>query len=69
MMNDYEVVNDRLSTIFSRKGFDLEEQQINPYQNRIAAQKKCTHMWANETDAIYLGAHGHHICAICKKVF
>lgn len=63
---DYEKVKESLETIGTRHSFEHEE---NPYQNIAKVQKKCNHMWPNDTDAIYFGPKGKRKCAICGKEF
>ena len=65
--NDYDIIYESLKTINTRHSFEKEEE--NPYHNPHRAQKKCTHMWSNDTDAIYYTAHGKRKCAICGKEF
>jgi hypothetical protein len=65
--NDREIIEQSIKTIKDRHS--LQEENFNPYDNPQKAQKKCKHMWNNGTDAIYFGANGKRICAICKKVF
>lgn len=64
---DYEIARKSMNTIGSRHSFDGEE--INPYHNIAKVQRKCNHMWQNETDAIYFGPNGKRKCAICGKEF
>lgn len=66
---DYDRIQQSLNEIGRRHSFDEEDNFINPYKNRVKAQNKCNHMWSNDTDAIYLGAHGRRVCAICGKKF
>lgn len=64
---DKEILKEQINSIRDRHSPD--DEGFNPYSNPAAAQRKCTHMWNNGTDAIYFGAGGKRICAICKKVF
>ncbi len=67
--NDRNLIDNHFRTINSRHSFDDTKENINPYKNKKLAQKKCTHMWANDTDAIYIGPKGRRKCAICGKEF
>ena len=64
---DYEIAKYSIETIGNRHSFDRKE--INPYKNIAKVQKKCNHMWQNDTDAIYFGPKGKRRCAICGKEF
>lgn len=64
---DYDIIKQSLETIGSRHSFEPMEQ--DPYKNIAQVQKKCKHMWANDTDAIYFGPRGKRKCAICGKEF
>ena len=65
--NDYEIVKKHFDTIGERHSFDNTEE--NPYKNINEIQRKCKHMWPNDTDAIYMTAHRKRKCAICGKEF
>ena len=64
---DYQLVKDSFNTIKTRYSF--EQTEDNPYKNLSKIQKKCKHMWPNDTDAIYVKANGKRKCAICGKEF
>lgn len=64
---DRQIITQSLETIHDRHSFESEE--VNPYKNLSKAQKRCNHMWPNDTDAIYCGPKGKRKCAICGKEF
>ena len=66
---DWNIINNNLETISKRFSFNSEKESVNPYQNKNMAQKKCRHMWENDTDALYVTKEGKRKCAICGKVF
>lgn len=70
MLNDWNSIGHSLDSIGTRHSpEDKDEDCINPYQNVKGAQKKCRHMWSNDTDAYYIDASGRRRCAICGKIF
>lgn len=66
---DYDIIQKSLNNIGQRHSFDEEKDFINPYKSKNKAQTKCTHMFQNDTDAIYTGPRGIRTCAICGKKF
>lgn len=68
-MNKGFSLDEALKEIHNRHFFDDDKDPINPYKSKRKAQTKCTHMWSNETDAIFVGPHGRKKCAICGKEF
>ncbi len=66
---DWDIVNNSLQTIRERHSFDESSNFISPYVDKKGAQKKCTHMWENDTDATYYSKGGKRKCAICGKEF
>lgn len=68
--NDYDLVRQSLEKIGHTHSFEDTEGFLSSYRQKMKrAQQKCTHMWPNDTDAVYEGPHGIKICAICKKKF
>ena len=63
---DYDLVQEAFHNIGSKHSF---EKEVNPYKNQATIQRKCKHMWPNDTDAIYFISNGKMKCAICGKVF
>lgn len=63
---DYELIKQSLESINTRHSL---EQEDNPYQDIGKIQRRCTHMWPNDTDAIFVGSKGKRKCAICGKEF
>ena len=66
---DWNIINQSLGSLPDRHSFDESNNFINPYTNRNKAQKKCRHMWDNDTDATYYAKKGLRKCAICGKEF
>ena len=66
---DWNIINSSINKITNRHSFDEENNFINPYENKVGAQKKCRHMWENDTDATYYTTKGRRKCAICGREF
>lgn len=66
---DWSIVEEAFKQIPNKHSLDEEKDFINPYQNKVGAQKKCKHMWGNDTDAFYVCRNGRRKCAICGKEF
>ena len=66
---DWNIINNSLNTFQDRHSFDEGNNFVNPYSNKSCAQKKCRHMWENDTDATYYTKGHKRKCAICGKEF
>lgn len=64
---DYELAKQAIQSINGKYSFEPMDE--DPYKNIARIQKKCSHMWANDTDAIYVSSKGKRKCAICGKEF
>lgn len=66
---DWDIINNTLNALPSKSSFDEKNNFNSLYENRLKAQKKCKHMWENDTDATYTTKKGLRKCAICGREF
>lgn len=66
---DWDMARNVANAIPTRHSFGERNDFINPYTETRKAQRRCSHMWENGTDAIYIIKGNKRKCAICGREF